>query len=78
MDDLIAEIERSQLDKYRVYLCEYRGHSYVDLRLWAESRDGPDLVPTKKGVGIPPRFLGEILQALERAQALCSERGLVD
>jgi hypothetical protein len=75
-NELIAEIERNRLDRYRVQLAEYQGHPFVDVRIWTTAKDSDELVPTKKGITIPPALLSEVMQGLEQALELCQERGI--
>lgn len=64
---VIAEIPKNRLDAYVVRIGEYKGHQFVDVRLWTESGSGPEKIPTRKGVAIKPDCLRDVIAALERA-----------
>jgi hypothetical protein len=74
VNELIAEIERNKLDRYLVQLSEYQGHQFIDVRIWTTA--GDELMPTKKGITIPPALLGDVMEGLEQALELCQERGI--
>lgn len=65
----IATIRKNQTDQLRVAVQEYEGHLYTDIRTFTEYRESGQMGPTKKGCTIGPAKLGELIEALQRAQA---------
>ena len=72
-------IRKNALEEYRVGVCEYQGHIYVDMRLYFRSPNG-EMLPTKKGITLSPaRFLAmkDGLSAIEpELQRRIGQKGL--
>ena len=62
-EQIIAEIEKNRLEFVRVRLGQFRGHPFVDARIFVR----PDDQATKKGLAVPPRLLPELIAALTEA-----------
>ena len=62
-EQIIAEIEKNNLETVKVRIGEYRGHQFVDARIFLR----PDDRATKKGLAVPPRLLPELIAALTEA-----------
>ena len=67
MQTTVAEIQKNAVEVVRVSLTEFKGHQLVDLRVYFLD-DSDEFRPSKKGVCLKPDLLGEVIQALERAQ----------
>ncbi len=65
---LIATIERSKASDVRVRLVEFGGRPFVDLRTFVDG-DADERVPTRKGIAIPPALVGQVIEALRKAEA---------
>ncbi len=64
----VAVIRKNALDEIRVSWSEYKGHRYLDIRVFTEMEGKPvDKVPTKKGVALRPDLVPELIKALESA-----------
>lgn len=57
-------ISKNSVEELRVALREYKGHEYVDLRIYAEF-DTSEKLPTKRGITVPPRLLADLISALQ-------------
>ncbi len=75
-DQLIATIEKSATSELRVQIREYRGVTFVDIRTYATS-DATGKAPTHKGVTVPPDKVGELIEALQDAEAQARAAGLI-
>lgn len=53
-------------DVLRVSTSDYKGRSYVDLRVWYVDRDG-ELHPTAKGVSLRLEAVDDVIEALSDA-----------
>ena len=49
---LIATIPRSATEQLQISINEYKGKSYLDLRIYYTTDDGINWLPTKKGVTV--------------------------
>jgi hypothetical protein len=64
---VIGQVERSQTEVIRVSTEEFKGRSYVDVRIYFEDNEG-EWKPTKKGVTINPDKLEQVIELLKEAQ----------
>ncbi len=65
---LITAIDRSEREKLHVAVNEYKGRSYVDLRIFYTTDGGENWRPTQKGVTIAPEHLDTLIDAIEEAK----------
>jgi hypothetical protein len=68
MSEPIAIIAKNSIEDIRVMWSEYKGHRYLDIRVYIEIEGKADKVPTKKGVTLRPDLIPELMKALESAQ----------
>jgi len=66
---LIAEFQKNAAEVVRVYLTEFKGSSYFDIRIWFQEAPGEpgNLKPTKKGLCLNVEFLDDLKGAIEKA-----------
>lgn len=64
---LIASIPRSATEQLQIAINEYKGKSYLDLRIFYTTDDGANWLPTKKGVTVSPDNLELLKDAIEEA-----------
>lgn len=64
---LIATIPRSATEQLQIAINEYKGKSYLDLRIFYTTDDGSNWLPTKKGVTVSPDNLELLKDAVEEA-----------
>jgi Transcriptional Coactivator p15 (PC4) len=69
MSEPIAILSKNSVDEIRVAWSEYKGHRYLDIRVYTEIDGQADKVPTKKGVTVRPDLIAELIKALEGAQS---------
>ena len=74
----IAIIPKNSTEEYRVKLTEYHGRCYVDARVYiSEWGHDHEPRPTKKGITISPNKLRAVIEALQQAEAVAREEGLI-
>lgn len=66
--EVVCDIPRSENDVYRISQGEGNGTAFVDLRIFFRSKDGGNLLPTKKGIAIKAQFRKEVLVGLQSAK----------
>ena len=75
---LIATIEKNKLEEIRVGLSDFNGHDLLNIRIWAEPRNGgAERIPTKAGICCNVRLLPELIEALRQAEAAARKAGLL-
>jgi len=76
-DQLIATIEKNPDEEIRISLREYKGHPFVDIRIYWKPADG-EPGPTKKGVTFHPEFYPEFRKAIAALEEALIKKKLVD
>ena len=64
---ILATIPRSATEHLQIAINEYKGKSYLDLRIFYTTDDGANWLPTKKGVTVSPDNLQLFTEAIEKA-----------
>ncbi len=74
----IATIAKNKLEEIRVGLSQFNGHHLINVRVWADRRDGAEgRIPTKAGIACRVALLPEIIAALQKAEAEARRQGLL-
>lgn len=63
---LIAEIEKNATEHIRVVITEYKGHKFIDCRVYYEDDKG-EWRPTKKGIALNSETVEGVIEALQKA-----------
>ena len=57
---------------------EFNGHDLLNIRIWAEARNGgTERIPTKAGICCNVRLLPAVIEALHKAEAAARKAGLL-
>ena len=64
---ILATIPRRATEHLQIAINEYKGKSYLDLRIFYTTDDGANWLPTKKGVTVSPDNLQLFKEAIEKA-----------
>ena len=70
---LIGTIERNERERVQIAVNEYKGKSYLDLRIFYTTDGGDSWKPTQKGVTIAPEHLDTLIDAVEEAKKVFVE-----
>lgn len=65
---ILATIERSDTEQLQISVSEYKGRSYLNMRIFYTTDDGATWLPTKKGVTFTPEQLDLLTEAIEAAR----------
>jgi hypothetical protein len=65
---ILATIERSDTEQLQISVSEYRGKSYLNMRIFYTTDEGATWLPTKKGVTFSPDQLDLLTEAIEEAK----------
>ncbi|RAI15199.1 MAG: transcriptional coactivator p15 [Candidatus Melainabacteria bacterium] len=66
-EKMLGTIQRSATEQMQIAIKEYKGKSYLDMRIFYTTNDGADWIPTKKGVTCSPENLEILKDAIEEA-----------
>ena len=64
---IIATIPRSATEKLQISINEFKGKSYLDMRIFYTTDDGATWLPTKKGVTCSPENIELLKDAVGEA-----------
>jgi hypothetical protein len=76
-DKPVCGIQRNAREKIRFRLGEFKGHKFVDMRVFT-LEDGKDPAPTKKGLSVSPTLWPEFKKALAQAEDAMIQEGWLD
>lgn len=65
---ILATIERSETEQLQISISEYKGRSYLNMRIHYTTDEGNTWLPTKKGVTFTPEQLDILTEAIEEAK----------
>jgi len=63
---IIGEIEKNALERIRVTLAEFKGHRFIDLRIFFE--DKGEWKPTKKGITVNKDSINSLIKLLTKGK----------
>ena len=65
---ILATIERSETEQLQISLSEFKGTSYLNMRIFFTNDGGTTWIPTKKGVTFTADQLDMLSEAIEEAK----------
>lgn len=65
---ILATIERSDTEQLQISVSEYKGRSYLNMRIFYTTDEGATWLPTKKGVTFAPEQLDLLEEAIQEAR----------
>ncbi len=65
---ILATIARTPTEQLQISVSEYKGKSYLNMRIFYTTDDGASWIPTKKGVTFTPDQLDLLSEAIEDAK----------
>ena len=65
---ILATIERSDTEQLQISVSEYKGRSYMNMRIFYTTDEGATWLPTKKGVTFAPDQLDLLEEAIQEAR----------
>ena len=76
MEKVIAELERSETEKLVIQSKDFKGHQYIDFRIYYLA-DEDQWRPTQKGVTVAPKVWEDFRKAVDEAGDLLKSEGLL-
>ena len=65
---ILATIERTDTEQLQISISEYKGKSYLNMRIFYTTDEGNTWLPTKKGVTFSPEQIDILTDAIEEAK----------
>lgn len=66
---ILATIDRTDTEQLQISVSEYKGRSYLNMRIYYTTDEGATWLPTKKGVTFSPDQLDLLEEAIQAARA---------
>jgi hypothetical protein len=76
-EQTIVIIESSKSADVRIRFTEWHGRNYCDIRKFVTTDAAGEREPTRKGIAIPIKLLGEVIEALHEAQRAAEASGFL-
>lgn len=76
-DKPVCEIPKNARETIHFRLGEFKGHKFVDMRVFAQE-DGKDPAPTKKGLAVSPALWVRFRAAMAQVETAMVEAGWLD
>ncbi len=76
-DNLVCEVPKNSREVFRFRLGEFKGHKFIDLRVFIKD-DGKDPAPTKKGLAVSPTLWPQFRAALAQVEEAMIKEGWLD
>ena len=76
MEKIIAELERSETEKLVIQSKDFKGHQYIDFRIYYLA-DEEEWRPTQKGVTVAPKVWEDFKKAVQDAEDLLKAENLL-
>ena len=78
MNGIVCEIQKNAQEKIIFRVDEYKGHRFIDMRVFVPGQnDGQDM-PTKKGLAVSPALWPQFKRALAQVEAALVREGWID
>jgi hypothetical protein len=77
MSDKVCELPKNSRETIRFSLGDYKGHHFIDMRVFAVE-DGKDPAPTRKGLAVSPQLWLQFRAAMGQMEAAMVKEGWID
>jgi len=65
---ILAAIDRTDTEQLQISISEYKGKSYLNMRIFYTTDEGATWIPTKKGVTFSPEQIDILEEAIQEAK----------
>jgi hypothetical protein len=72
---IIGEMPKNSTEKVRVSIEEYKGYSFIDVRVLYED-DAGEWKPTKKGITVSPEKADNLIELIKSAKEAMMGKGV--
>jgi Transcriptional Coactivator p15 (PC4) len=76
-DKAVCEIPKNSRESICFRLGEFKGHKFIDMRVYAKE-EGKESAPTQKGLAVSPSLWPQFKTALEQVEAAMIQEGWID
>lgn len=66
-EKILAVIQKSESDTIKIRETEFKGKTYIDIRIYTKTADGTE-IPTKKGVMVTKEIMKQVREELDKVE----------
>jgi hypothetical protein len=77
MSKTVYELPKNSREAIKVSLEEFKGHKFIDMRVYAKE-EGKDPAPTRKGLAVSPFLWPQFRKAMAQAEEAMIKEGWLD
>ena len=74
MSKQVCELPKNSREDFRFSLGEYKGHRFIDMRVYAKE-EGKDPIATRKGLAVSPQLWPQFKAALAQLEEAMVQQG---
>jgi hypothetical protein len=74
----IVCVPKNAREEIKISLEEFKGHKFIDMRVYLKANDGQAPLPTKKGLAVNPSLWPQFRAALAQVDRALIEEKLLD
>jgi hypothetical protein len=78
MSKQVCELPKNSREAIKFSLAEFKGHKFIDMRVYAKEEGKDPPVPTKKGLAVSPTLWPEFKKAIAQVEAAMIQDGWLD
>jgi len=64
----IQDIDKGAGEIIRIEISEFKGQSYLNLRVWYTDKNSGEYKPTQKGITVKPELFSQLKEAILKAE----------
>ena len=77
MNKTIVTFDKNKFEEIRVGVKEYKGFDLIDFRVWVESKEAGEKVPTAKGLSLSVELFPRLKDAILQLEKVLKENNLL-
>ena len=77
MNETIVTFNKNKFEEIRIGVKEYKGFDLIDLRVWVESKEAGEKVPTAKGLSLSVELFPKFKDAILKLERTLQENNLL-
>lgn len=76
-EDFIGILKKNKTEQVRIRFGQFKGHDFLDLRVYYSRRQDEGYRPSQRGLTINPSKIPDLIKVLQEAERQARERGMI-
>lgn len=77
MNETVTTFDKNKFEEIRIGVKEYKGFDLIDLRVWVDSKDAGEKVPTAKGLSLNVELFPQFKKAILDLEKVLKDNNLL-